>query len=645
MASPNTVLLNSLLGRRRRWIGILVILAVYLIPLSMSSFNLLKIDEIVAFSMLVVGLNITIAVAGQEVIGLAAVYAFGGYCAVVISQSFITMGLLGMCVVGVVGALLSGAILALPSLRIGGFYLGLTTVFFAMVIPLIASNWNVTGGQVGINLFSILSFNPWLSGWVEYAILLTAAVLAAIFTGALISSRLGRKFAVLRTSQDLTKSLGISTYRSQLLAVLIGAAFCGLGAGMYVYSQQFFSPGSASVTFVILALAAMVIGGAGTVWGPLVGAFIVFGLNTFISFSEYSGIVFGVILLGFVMFAPGGARDLLKITGVMSRLSRSSRIAVSGTGPEGVVDPKSSPSGSTAAPQSSSNVRSDLSTSPGSIDFATAGSGLRVDGAEKSFGGVKAVAGVDLIVRPGTIHGLIGSNGSGKTTLLNLVSGFYQLDGGEIRLDGVLLNKLTTHAVAQAGVARTFQTPKLIASGTALDNVLVASEQRHRASDFTSVLRLGSSRRVGREAVDSAHAALSELGLEQYANQRASGLSHGLQRLVEIARAVAFEPRYILMDEPGAGLSVAEMEVLRYSVRRLADKGVGVLLIEHNVPMVLEVADEVTAMHEGTVLFHGTPAELRENSSVADAFLGEVLKAEEQAEEQSQAPRGEVGSK
>jgi branched-chain amino acid transport system permease protein len=607
---------DALVMKRNRLVGLVILAAVYLVPSGMSSFNLLKVDEILSFAMLVVGLNITIAVAGQGVIGLAAVYSFGGYCAVVITQSFIGMGLAGMCFVGMIGALVVGLLVAAPALRVGGFYLGLTTVFLATVIPLIATNWNVTGGQVGINLFTFLNFDPWLSGWGEYVVLLTMVVVASLFTGMLISSRLGRRFAVLRTSEDLTKSLGISTYRTKLLAVEIGAAFCGIGSGMYVYSQQFFSPGSASVTYVILALAAMVIGGGGTVWGPLIGTAIVFGVNTFISFSTYSGIVFGALLLAFVMFAPQGARDVLKLGPYISRLVKR--------------EPLRAPSRSEgAAVPTLGEVTAAAPVRPASTQPA-ASSGLVVSNIQKNFGGVKAVAGVDLTVQSGTVHGLIGSNGSGKTTLLNLVSGFYRLDGGDVRMDGELLSGQSTHAIATAGIARTFQTPKLIESGTVLDNVLVAVEQRLRANDVSAVLHVGASRRITREATERAHEALREVGLDEHAGEKAGGLSHGLRRLVEIARAFAYEPKYVLMDEPGAGLSVAEVEILRASVRRLAEKGVGVLLIEHNVPMVLEIADEITAMHEGTVLFHGSPDELRSNSQVADAFLGEAIRAEEE---------------
>jgi len=628
---------QKVLAPRARWMIIAAVVLLYLVPALWSTYRLTQIDEIVSFCLVVIGLNITMAVAGQDVIGLAAAFSFAGFCIAVPLQSAPHMTLAGMCVIGVVSAGLLGALLALPTLRVAGFYLGLTTIFLAELIPQVAQYWSVTGGQVGINLFVVAGFSPLLSGWTLYAVLLTGALLATFFLWLLISSPLGRRFAALRSSEELTQSLGITPYVTKIVSVVLGAAFCGVGAAMYVYSQQFFAPGSASVTTVILALAALVIGGAGTVWGPLIGSAIVFGLNSFISFSDYGGIVFGLLLLLFVMFAPGGAKDLVKIRGVAQRMGAATRrraqpgaatVADSGRlGAQfrtGGAPPARPPEAGAVAARENGAV----GAGPVPGGGPEPGPDLRVIAARKAFGGVVAVADADLTVSSGEVHGLIGSNGSGKTTLLNLITGYYTLDAGQILLGATPLSGKSPHAIARRGVARSFQTPKIIANSTALDNVLIAVEQKHRAGDIGSLLRVGAARAASQANLARAAEALARVGLENRALDRAGDLSHGNQRLVEIARCIAFEPTFMLMDEPGAGLSPAELDVLKLAIRGLASYGIGVLLVEHNIPMVLEVASRITAMHEGTVLFDGPPDELRRNPRIADAFLGETLRAE-----------------
>jgi ABC-type branched-subunit amino acid transport system ATPase component len=247
---------------------------------------------------------------------------------------------------------------------------------------------------------------------------------------------------------------------------------------------------------------------------------------------------------------------------------------------------------------------------------------LVVSDVRRAFGGVRAVDGVSLSVHRGAVHGLIGSNGSGKTTLLNLISGFYRIQSGDIRLDGQLLSRRPSARRASSGVARTFQTPKLIDRATVLDNVLSGAEMNQRVSYLSSVLRLPAGVRARREAVAAAMRALDDLGLGPIAQNDAGSLPHGTRRLVELARASVMQPHILLVDEPAAGLSEAELTTLSDALRALAGQGVGVCLIEHNVPMVLSLAGSVTALHQGRVLFQGTPAELRADKDVALAFLG-----------------------
>ena len=247
---------------------------------------------------------------------------------------------------------------------------------------------------------------------------------------------------------------------------------------------------------------------------------------------------------------------------------------------------------------------------------------LVVDSAKRAFGGVTAVDHVDLTLARGQIHGLIGSNGSGKTTLLNLISRFYTLDEGQIRIGSERLDNQPPHAVARFGIARTFQSPKLMLRETALENVIPAVELRVRCTGPESILRLPRGIRINRQARNEALEILESLGLKHVVYQPAAALPHGTRRMVELARAIALRPSFILLDEPAAGLSPVELDLVTEVCQNLARSGVGVLLIEHNVPMVLSIADTVTCLHQGRILFQGTPAEMRSDTTVASVFLG-----------------------
>jgi ABC-type branched-subunit amino acid transport system ATPase component len=245
-----------------------------------------------------------------------------------------------------------------------------------------------------------------------------------------------------------------------------------------------------------------------------------------------------------------------------------------------------------------------------------------IEGARRAFGGVVAVDNVDLIVERGQIHGLIGSNGSGKTTLLNLISGFYTLDAGKIRIGNHIVNNHPPYMVARVGIARTFQSPKLILHASSLDNVIPAVNLRIRCTGIESMLRLPRGHRINKLARQEALDTLNALGLDNVIEETGGALPHGTRRLVELARAVAMRPSFILLDEPAAGLSPTELDLLVAVIKHLADSGVGVLLIEHNVPMVLDIASQVTVLHQGKRLFQGTPQQLRSDTDVASAFLG-----------------------
>jgi branched-chain amino acid transport system permease protein len=582
-----------------------LVLLLYLVPQigGDKAFQLGEYEEVLSFLMVAVALNLAVGYAGQYLLGITAVFACGAYAAALVAKHHPAgVGLVAMCLIGLCVGAVGGLIIGLPSLRIGGFYLALVSLFATLAVPQVAQQWSFTGGEAGIPLFEVPGFQPELTGEKLYLIIATATVLLTLLSWAIVHSRVGHRLVLLGTSEQLAEMLGVSTFRTKLLTILISSSIAGAAGGVYVYSQQFFAPTSTSSGLAILLIAAIVIGGMGTITGPLVGGAIVLGINQFFTaFQAYNGFVFGALLLVFAIFLPDGLLERVR-TGGSWFTSRY----IAAPGPPRVAprDPARPP------------VRSWESWRPDD----RAGS-VEVMGARRSFGGVIAVDDVDLTLYAGTVHGLIGSNGSGKTTLLNLICGFYRLDSGVVRIDGAVM-RAQPHVATRRGIARTFQTPKLVPQASVLANVVPAAELRIPVSGPESVLRLPRGLRADREARHRAMAALEFLGLHELVDEPAARLPHGTRRMVELARAVAMTPKFLLLDEPAAGLSEAELELLVGTIRQLTDLGVGVLLIEHNVPTVLEIAQEVTVLHQGSRIFHGTPADFITDTGVAEAFLG-----------------------
>jgi ABC-type branched-subunit amino acid transport system ATPase component len=229
-----------------------------------------------------------------------------------------------------------------------------------------------------------------------------------------------------------------------------------------------------------------------------------------------------------------------------------------------------------------------------------------------------------MALRRGVIHGLVGSNGSGKTTVLNLITGLYSVDAGRIVFDGQDLTRMRSYQIARLGIRRTFQTPMLVPGLTVLDNVLLGYEQNDGNGVFGSVVRSPRGRRADAKARSVAFTALGEVGLAEVAARSASELTHGQRRLAELTRVMVSDPSVVLLDEPAAGLSVGELERLRRVLEIMCGRGIGVLLVEHNVPFVLGMADEVTVLHEGSVIAHGPPKAIETHPDVIESFLGRL---------------------
>ncbi len=578
--------------------SLLIAAGLILAPMLMGTndYDLGQSEYVLSLVLVAIGFNLATGYAGQLTLGPGATFLAGAYaCGILANEKPDVFGSLWvMCVVGIVAAVLLGLVMAVPALRIGGFYLAVVTLFVALVLPEIFSFFDWAGGEVGISLVSNVDFSKDLNGIELYEICVGFVLLTVLGVWALMNSRMGRRLLALQASDELTASAGVSTYTTKMWAFLLSSIPAGLGGAIYVYSQQFVSPGSADANTSIYLVAACILGGMGTLWGPVLGTVAVVEAQQHLgSLKEYLPIAFAALLLVCTLLLPFG------VVGLIRQLLPRAWVRADG-------------SAAVVAPRAFVDA----------LKARTADTSLVARGITCRYGGIRAVDRVDIEVKPGTVHALIGSNGSGKTTLLNALSGFGRAQEGAVMLGTRKLLGARASRIARLSVSRTFQTPKVMPAQTAVTNVMLAVDRKSEGTALESMLRLPRGRRGERHAGATARTMLGQVGLGSLAGAPATAVPHGGLRLLEVARVLASEPDFVLLDEPAAGLTAKEISALREAIEGMSAAGIGVLLVEHNTTFVFEVADEITVLHQGRVIAHGTPAEIAAHEEVIAAYLG-----------------------
>jgi branched-chain amino acid transport system permease protein len=533
-----------------------------------------------------VGLGLVLGAAGQISLCQASFVLVGAYMYGTIAKEWSGPTIVGLLASGLAGAL--AALIVSPVLRARGYYLAIATMAVSLLVTTLATtgSWVPGGnaGLIGVPRLEVLGFE--FSTETDYLYLALAMVAVAIFV---LHRRYGRghmrrAIQALHHDEDLLAGYGGHSSRLKREVFIVGGLLAGLAGGLYAGNFGYVSSNGFNLVESFSLALAVFIGGQNRLTGAAFGAliyeasFIILGEEL----AEYRFLLLGAIVVIVVHLFP---RGLLPSTqdfqGWLPRIRlRKAPIEADRKHPElAPVEPLS----------------------------------LRVEGVTKSFGALTAVSGLDLEVRPGSLTALIGPNGAGKTTFLDMIAGDQHVTAGEISIGGNRVTDSGRVAHARLGIARTYQRVRLVPSLTAIENVLIGVDQAVRGE------RIGEHDRLRR-----AEAALEDVGLADRPDADVGSLTFGQRRLVEMARAIASHPRMALLDEPSSGLNDGEVDDFAAVIRRLHATGCTIILVEHNLPFVRSLAEDVIALDRGKLLAHGGTDEVFAMPSFQQAYVGAV---------------------
>ncbi len=578
----------------RMFVPLLVVfgMAVF-IPFIGDDYWVLIASRAAIYWVLISGLNLVVGYAGQLAIGWVALLTLGAYTTSVLAAGNISPPVhpfLALAIAGVVGAAF-GVIVGLPALRLRTFYFAITTLGFSTILTQVVLAWqSVTGGGIGVVGPALPA--PFDTAAGLYYLCLGVAALCTWMTVNIAQSRFGRALIAVRDADVAAEATGISKPRLLVKVFIFSGAVAAVAGGLFASLQTYITPEAFTFDLSVLFFIAVLIGGRGSILGPLLATIILTLLPEVAApLATWSTFLYAILLLVIVLVAPGGIAALLDFRS--RKPLPKNRVIV--PRPTVLHELLAGP-----APKDSLSLRSIVLT----------------------FGAVRAVDGVNLDILPGRIHGLIGPNGSGKTTILNVISGYYRPSPGEMRIGNVPLARGEPETRAVRGIARTFQTPRIIGEATVLQNVQIGGTTKGRGSFLESLLSLRRHRQDEARLEADAMSALRAVGLEGLAAIRADRLQHSELRFVEIARALVLRPAFLLLDEPAAGLAADEILRLGSLIREISQRGTGVLLVEHHADLIFDICDHVTVLNLGQVLASGTPAEIRVHKEVVSAYLG-----------------------
>jgi branched-chain amino acid transport system permease protein len=585
---------------RERWPVLLFACVMAAIPLvsGVPPFWIVLLDNIGLSALVAMGLVLLTGVGGLTSFGQAAFCGFGAYTTAVLTTAYGVSPWLTLPASLIVSGI-AAVVLGLVTVRLSGHYLPLGTIAWGLGLFYLFSKLEFLGrndGVSGIPPLSVGSLKMIDPSTIYFAIW-AAVLISALLTMNLLDSRVGRAIRALRRGHVAAEAFGVQTPRTKLLVFIYAAVLAGLSGWLYAHFERAVNPtpfgAQAGIEYLFIA----VVGGAGYVWGGVLGAAIVVILKEVLQSylplllhgeGQLETIVFGILLVGLLQLAPQGVWPWL-----MSRLPF--KPARKQLDPSPTLPPRPRTPGA-----------------PGVL--------LELDKARKQFGGVVAVNDVSFDVQAREIVALIGPNGAGKSTTFNLITGVLRASGGSLSVLGRKVHNPPPQEIVRSGISRTFQHVKLVPDMTVLENVAIGAHQRGHAGALASMLRLD--RADEARLLAEAARQIARVGLADQIDQPAGSLSLGQQRIVEIARALCADPMLLLLDEPAAGLRHMEKQRLAALLRELRNCGMSVLLVEHDMGFVMDLADRVVVLDFGTKIAEGTPEMIKRDPEVIKAYLG-----------------------
>jgi branched-chain amino acid transport system permease protein len=541
--------------------------------------------QAITYAIAVAGVVVVLGYCGQLALCQAAFLGIGAYCVAVGTVDY-GMPFFAALALGVAVSALGGIVLGLASLRLGGHYLAMVTIGFQEIVTLVLTNWvGLTHGPDGVS--GIGRPTPFglnlTSGAAYFSLCIFILALVMFAVAELKASRLGRAMQAVRDNELAASTCGINGFLTKIIAFGISAALGGLGGGMFAGAFSYISPDQFTFNESIVILTMALLGGIESPYGALLGTVLLVILPEWLRFLRQVYLaVYGAAVIAIMIFLPRGLWGLLK-----------DRLFTRPAPEHGEVRPLP------------------MLAQQGAASSETV---LEVRGLAKHFGGLKALDGVDFDVQRGSVHALIGPNGSGKTTFLNVVSGLYKATAGTVTLRGRDVTARPPFTRNRMGLARTYQNIRVFRGLTVLENVTIGAERPGANTGAVAALK--------EDAHERALAALDFVGLRESAELPVGTLSYGHQRYVEIARALAGCPDILLLDEPAAGLNLTEKGEMAALLRRMKGHGLTIVIIDHDMKLIEQVADHITVLNFGRRIATGTPTEVLSHPDVIAAYLG-----------------------
>ena len=550
------------------------------------------------YVILATGYNIALGYCGMVTFSAAALYGAGAYAsAIAITRFGMPFGVGALC--GMVVAGLISLVVSIPAFKVRGDYLALVSIGLLEIVQQIMIGWQgATGGSAGFRISRWQLFGMPLSLTGKYYAILAVMVLCLLFQRNLVKSRWGRDFKAMRDNEVTAGGLGIKFPMYRVYGFLFSAALSGLAGALYGSYIGYLSPDSFGFGFTLFVLLMVVVGGSGTLSGPVIGAAIATFLPEFFnSTPDLKQIVFGLLLVVLTQVLPGG------LVGSIKKRTR----------------------------QIDDNRFVDRDSRKDHFDFnnykvsstADCPDILTISGLTKRYGGLLAVNGLDITVKRGTVHSLIGPNGAGKTTAVNMITGIEKPTAGSVTLNGRDITGIAMWDLLGKGVSRTYQHVRLFTGMSVIDNVVLGARLAYTHSLMGALLRSRKMRREERASYEAAMDYLRVIGLGDKLNEDPGSLSSGQQKLLELARALCTKPELLVLDEPCAGLTETETSQFSTLISSIRNAGISILLIEHHMSLVMKISDCITVLDYGKKIAEGRPEVIAVDRAVRTAYLGE----------------------